>query len=316
MNRRSACGYSYFVFKIIRFDGVIPYFQTIIALLMKQLMMRFGFVCLLFTTSTLFSLAQVVPDTTHINIGDKTIIVIDANPTASPVTPGPGVNQMPAMPDKELKSELTHFAGIDFGFCQVMDENGSLTRDSTTGWLSINNNKSLTWRFNLLEKKLRIYHDYVGIYTGFAVAYNSYGFARNSDVVVDKEGAGIYAVEIVDINRNYKKNKLRNTILQVPIMLEFNSRNQIKQNFHLAFGAIGGWVTSTITKQKWENETGKYTERRKEDFLVTPFTLDISARIGYKKSALFFTYGLTPLFEKSSGLAVYPITFGIQLTQF
>jgi hypothetical protein len=47
-------------------------------------MMRFGFVCLLFVTASFFSLAQVVPDTTQINIGDKTIIVIDANPTEKP----------------------------------------------------------------------------------------------------------------------------------------------------------------------------------------------------------------------------------------
>jgi hypothetical protein len=279
-------------------------------------MKRFGFVCLFITTCSLFSLAQVVPDTTHINIGDKTIIVIDASPTANPTTPGPGVSEPPVKPDNEVKSELTHFAGIDLGFCQLIDDNGSLTRDSATSWLSINNNKSLSWRFNLLEKKFRIYHDYVGIYTGFAIAYNSFGFARNSDVVVDKDGAGVSAVEVIDDNRNYHKNKLRTTILQVPLMLEFNSRNDIKKNFHFAVGAIGGWVTSTITKQKWENETGKYTARRKEDFLVSPYTIDFSARIGYKKSALFFTYGLTPLFEKNQGLSVYPITFGIQLTQF
>jgi hypothetical protein len=316
LNRRSADRLGYLVFKIIRFDWVVPCFQIIIALLMKQLKLRFGFVCLSFTTCLSFSLAQVVPDTTHINIGDKTIIVIDASPTANPTTPSPSLSEVPVKPDKEVKSELTHFAGIDFGYCEIVDENGSMTRDSSTEWLSINNNKSLTWRLNLLEKKIRIYRDYVGVYSGFAIAYNSYGFARNSDVTVDKEGDGVSAVEVEDSNRNYRKNKLRTTILQVPLMFEFNTRNQIKQNFHLALGAIGGWVTSSITKQKWENDTGKFTLRRKEDFLVTPFTLDISARIGYKKSALFFTYGLTPLFEKNEGLAVYPITFGIQLTQF
>ena len=154
------------------------------------------------------------------------------------------------------------------------------------------------------------------VYTGFAVAFNSYGFARNSDVVVDKEGVGISAVEVLDENRNYNKNKLRTTILQVPLMLEFNSRNDIKKNFHFAVGAIGGWVTSTITKQKWENETGKYTNRRNEKFEVTPFILDLSARVGYKKTALFVSYSLTPLFNSNKGPVVYPIAFGVQLIQF
>jgi hypothetical protein len=279
-------------------------------------MIRFGFVCLLVTSSYVFSLAQVVPDTTHINIGDKTIIVIDSSPAPSSIEPTPGVSAEPIQPDKELKNELTHFAGIDFGYCQLVDDMGSLTRDSATNWLSLNTNKSLTWRLNLIEQKFRIYHDYVGIYTGFAVAFNSYGLARNSDIVVNKDGNGISAIEITDETRNYTKNKLRTTILQVPLMLEFNSRKDIKKNLHFAAGVIGGWVTSTITKQKWENDAGKFTARRKEDFLISPYTLDLSARIGYKKSAIFFTYGLTPLFEKNQGQRVYPITFGVQLSQF
>jgi len=278
-------------------------------------MIRFGFACLLMAFGSFFSLAQVVPDTTHITIGDKTIIVIDANPSLKPEQPSAETAAAPEKPASELKNELTHFAGIDFGFCQLMDSNGSTTRDSAAHWLSLNNNRSLTWRFNLLEQKFRIYHDYIGVYTGFAIAFNSYSLDSNVDVFTDKE-RGLYAVSVDPQTRNYHKNKIRNTILQVPLMLEFNSRKEIKKNFHVAVGAIGGWVTSTITKQKWENETGKYTNRRKEEFEVTPFTLDLSARVGYKKTALFVSYGLTPLFHSNKGPEVYPFAFGIQLSQF
>jgi uncharacterized glyoxalase superfamily protein PhnB len=279
-------------------------------------MIRFGFAFLLIAFGSFFSLAQVVPDTTHINIGDKTIIVIDANPSVKPEQSSTETAAAPGKPDSELKNELTHFAGIDFGFCQLMDANGSTTRDTVAQWLSLNGNRSLTWRFNLLEKKFRIYHDYIGVYTGFAIAYNSYGLDNNVDVLTDSEDKVLYAVSIDPQTRNYHKNKIRNTILQVPLMLEFNSRKEIKKNFHFAAGAIGGWVTSTITKQKWENETGKYTNRRKEEFEVTPFTLDLSARVGYKKTALFVSYSLTPLFNSNKGPVVYPIAFGVQLSQF
>ena len=289
---------------------------SVISLLNKQLMIRFGFACLLIALGTFSSLAQVVPDTTNITIGDKTIIVIDANPSLKTEQPSTENTVASDKPDSELKNELTHFAGIDFGFCQLMDSSGSLTRDSATKWLSLNSSRSLTWRFNLLEHKFRIYRDYVGIYTGFAIAFNSYGLDNNVDVLTDSEDKVLYAVSIDPQTRNYHKNKIRNTILQVPLMLEFNSRKEIKKNFHFAAGAIGGWVTSTITKQKWENETGKYNNRRKEEFEVTPFTLDLSARVGYKKTALFVSYGLTPLFNSNKGPVVYPIAFGIQLSQF
>lgn len=314
--RRSEGLLGYLRFKIIAFNRVDTFFKAIIASSIKQLTMRLGFVFLFFTTSCIFSLAQVVPDTTHINIGDKTIIVIDANPTEPRAQTNTEVTETPGISDGQTKRELTHFAGIDFGFCQLIDASGSLTRDSSTNWLSINNNKSLSWRFNLIEHKFRIYRDYIGIYSGFAIAYNSYGLARNADIVVDKEGTGVSAIDVPEETRNYTKNKLRNTILQAPIMLEFNTRSEIKKNFHFAAGIIGGWVTSSISKQKWQNETGKFTSRRKENFLVSPYTLDFSVRIGYQKSAIFFTYGMTPLFEKNQGKLIYPVTFGIQLTQF
>jgi hypothetical protein len=279
-------------------------------------MIRFGFACLLIAIGTFSSLAQVVPDTTNITIGDKTIIVIDANPSLKTEQPSRENTVAPEKPDGEVKSELTHFAGIDFGFCQLMDSNGSLTRDSATQWLSLNNGRSLTCRFNMFEHKFRIYHDYVGIYTGFAIAFNSYDLVNNVDVMADKAENAPHAAWVDPQIRNYHQNKLRTTVLQVPLMLEFNSRKEIKKNFNLAFGAIGGWVTSTITKQKWENEFGKYTNRRKEDFEITTLTLDLSARVGYKKTALFVSYGLTPLFNSNKGPVVHPIVFGIQLSQF
>lgn len=278
-------------------------------------MIRFSMLCLLITISSHFTLAQVVPDTTQINIGDKTIIVIDANPTDKTETQPSATRQESVKSDKEKKQELTHFAGIDVGFCQLIDEDGSLSRDTATEWLSLRSNQSLTWRFNLLEHKFRIYRDYVGIFTGFAISYNSFGLSNNIDLF-ESEDLGISATFSDITTRKYTKNKLRTTILQVPIMLEINTRADIKNNFSLAVGAIGGWVTSTITKQKWENDLGRFTSRKKDDFLVNPYTIDLSARIGYKKSALFFTYSLTPLFSKNKGDQVYPITFGIQLIQF
>jgi len=307
---------SYFVFKIIILLFILQLFELIIASPRKQLMIRFGLLCLLFTARGVFSLAQVVPDTTHINIGDKTIIVIDSSPLKTPAKSEAGAIEPPVKNDREQQSQLTHFAGIEFGYCQLIDANGSTTRDSSTNWISLNTNRSLTWRLNFLEKKFRIYHDYVGVYTGFAVAFNSYSFSNNVDVISDNVEAGIYAIEVDSKTRNYHKNKLRTTTLQVPLMLEFNTHEDIKRSFHFATGVIGGYVSSCITKQKWQNEIGKFTNRRKEDFQITPWTLDFSARFGYRKTAFFFTYSLTPLFEKNQGVSLYPLTFGIQLSQF
>ena len=89
--------------------------------------MRFSLTLLIITCFSDFSLSQVVPDTTNITIDDKTIIVIDENPeelAVDTISVNPTVK-------KSSKTELTHFAGIDFGFCQLIDANGVVTAQRT-----------------------------------------------------------------------------------------------------------------------------------------------------------------------------------------
>jgi hypothetical protein len=84
----------------------------------------------------------------------------------------------------------------------------------------------------------------------------------------------------------------------------------------LAVGVQGGWVTTSIQKQKWQNELGRFTSRRRDEFNIQPLTLDLAVRFGFNKTSVFVNYGLEPLFKKQLGTKVFPLIFGIQLTQF
>jgi hypothetical protein len=278
--------------------------------------MKNGLLALIITVCSLNALSQVVPDTTNITIGDKTIIVIDSNPTKQQPTTETENPEFPSeFSEQDQKLAMTHFAGIDLGFSLLRDDSNNTLRDSAADWLSLNPNRSLSWRLNLLEQKIRIYRDYIGILTGFSVIYNGYGFQNNIDLA-STDSTGTFGVSIDPAVRDYHKNKLRTTSLQIPVMLEFNSSANPKKHFHLAFGVQGGFVTTTIHKQKWENDSGRFTSRRRDDFNVQAFNLDLALRVGYNKTSFFVNYGLQPLFEKQAGEQVFPLVFGIQLTQF
>jgi uncharacterized glyoxalase superfamily protein PhnB len=278
--------------------------------------MKNGLLALLITVCSLNALSQVVPDTTNITIGDKTIIVIDSNPTKQQTTaPTDNTSSVNYPEAEDQKLLLTHFAGIDLGFSRLVDESNNSQRDSATDWLSLNPSRSLTWRLNLLEQKVRLYRDYIGLLTGFSITYAGYGFQNNIDLA-SSDSLGAFAVAVDPDVRDYSKNKLRTTSLQIPLMLEFNTSSNPKKHFHLAFGVQGGWVTTSIQKQKWQNELGRFTSRRRDEFNIQPFTLDLAVRIGFNKTSVFVNYGLQPFFEKQVGTKVFPIVFGIQLTQF
>jgi uncharacterized glyoxalase superfamily protein PhnB len=278
--------------------------------------MKNGLLAWLITACSLNALSQVVPDTTNITIGDKTIIVIDSNPTKQqPDTVQNTVGVTDEFEADDQKLALTHFAGIDLGYCRLLDESNNSVRDSATDWLALNPTRSISWRLNVLEQKIRIYQDYIGILTGFSVAYSGYGFQNNIDLS-STDSLGTNGILVEPSVREYQKNKLRTTGLQVPVMLEFNSSCNPKKHFHLAVGAQAGWVATSIHKQKWENEFGRFTSRRRDDFNIQRYTLDLALRIGYNKTSIFVNYGLQPLFEKNIGDKVFPVVFGIQLSQF
>ncbi len=132
----------------------------------------------------------------------------------------------------------------------------------------------------------------------------SYGLKNNVDIST-ADSSAIYGMILDDTIRDYSKNKLRASYINIPLMLEFNTSDDNDKSFHVAAGVVGGWKMGSITKQKWEDDNEKYQARRKSDFNLNPFTLDATARIGYKNLTVFATYGLTPLFQKDKEMCFY-----------
>ncbi|MDZ4823302.1 MAG: outer membrane beta-barrel protein [Flavobacteriales bacterium] len=253
--------------------------------------------------------AQEGKDTTNIRIGDMKVIMIDEGKDTSDVS-------YDEPDDDEIRHALTHFAGVDVGMNILIDKNGKMEfTDSTNSWLEQDYARSMSWRFNLFEEKIRIVKDYVGILVGAGFTYNSYGLKKNVDVISD-DSLGTYGVLRDPDDADYSKNKLRASYINVPIMLEFNTSSDNEKSFHFAAGFQGGWRMGAVTKQRYERDAEERRLRRSSDFNMTDWTLDLSARIGYRNFTLWANYGLTSLFETDKGPEVYPVSIGVQFVAF
>lgn len=253
---------------------------------------------------TIGATAQTKPDTTNISLGDKRILIIDANPKSDTLTVEPKDTV------KEYKSEVSLVIGLDAGVNLLRNADGSLTMDSTSNWLELNNGRSLAWRMQVLAANFPIYKNYIKIKTGLGFAWNGYGL-KNDVTMQTRDSSAVYAT-VVDSAISYTKNKFRASYMTVPLLLELNS-DKDEREFHLSVGAIGGWNMGSLIRQKWQDGDHDMDYKHKGDFNVNPFTLDATARIGYKNFTLFAIYGLTPLFEKNKGPEVYPVTVGLQI---
>ena len=156
-----------------------------------------------------------------------------------------------------------------------------------------------------------------------ALAFNNVTLGYNSD--------STYAVEVDD--PHFKKNKLRQTGLRVPLMLEFNtkraplpSREEVakgtslsydrKGNFHIAIGVIGSWYFDTMYKQKYSRDGETVKDRSGGSYNLTPWRAAASVRIGDGGLNLFAEYALTPLFEDDLGPDLVPVNVGLTLIGF
>lgn len=259
-------------------------------------------------------------DTTKIAVGDLKLVMVNDDKLGASIGTSEDDDE-DVMTDQELKRALTFWGGVDAGVNILLDKNNSTDFTNEHEWLDLDYSRSMSWSFNLLEAKIRLAKDYVGVVTGLGFTYNSYGLKENVRLMANNDST--YAFMVPTDNPDslggynpYSKNKLRASYLRIPLMLEFNTSLDPERTFHVAAGVIGGWNMGTINKVKYEEDGNDVKTRNKGDYNISPFTLDASVRLGYRNFTLFANYGLTPLFEDGKGPEVYPLTVGLQVVPF
>lgn len=209
--------------------------------------------------------------------------------------------------EKSRRSEA-HWAGLDFGFTILLDENQENNFSDNPYWKN-DAAKSQVWNLNILEHKFNFGTPYVGLTTGLGFSFTSVAFKNN--YLIQATPDSVYAV--MDTANNYSKNKLKASYLTVPLMLEFNTSANEDKSFYLAAGVVGGVRLTSKTKRQGELDGKEFKEKVKAPFNLNPFKLDAAVRFGYSDWGVFANYSLLPLFDQGKTVDLYPLTFGLSL---
>lgn len=275
---------------------------------MKKLIQLF--ICLL--TVNLVQ-AQENSDTTRLKFGDTRVIIIGGKSDTTEVAKA------------KKKKNFNSWAGIDLGFNALMTSDGSFSLPKELSYMELDYARSLIWNLNLIDvswdwlesdgEDAQYHRTGLGIISGIGLTYRSFSFENNTALInVNDSTFGIN-----DTTVNYDKNKLRSSYLRVPVMLQFYTKqrkdNDIKPGFHIAAGVVGGLRLGTIYKRKYELNGKQEKHKLRDDYNLTPFTLDAEVRIGYGDLTLFANYGLTSFFEKDKGPELYAAAVGLSLTK-
>ena len=232
-------------------------------------------------------------DTTRIKLRKKTIIIIEDDDDEDD--------------EKGDRNGEGHWAGFGINTNGFLNADGKIATGDAAGFLELDHARSIGFNFNLVEKRFPIFREYVGLTTGLGIQWNRFALKNNVDVMVSADST--YGVEntIVD----YKKNVLRSTYLQIPLLLEITTNKDNDKAWHISAGVVGGIRIGSSLKTKWEDAGKTNKDRVKSNYNLNPFEAHATAIVGYGDISLYVNYGLTQVFEKDKGPNYAPVSAGI-----
>jgi hypothetical protein len=232
-------------------------------------------------------------DTTRIKLGKKTIVIIEDDDDDDD--------------ERGDRNGEGHWAGFGINTNGFLNADGKIAIGDAAGFLELDHARSIGFNFNLVEKRFPIFREYVGLTTGLGIQWNRFALKNNVDVMVSADST--YGVENTTVD--FKKNVLRSTYLQIPLLLEITTNKDNDKAWHISAGVVGGIRIGSSLKTKWEDAGKTNKDKVISNYNFNPFDAHATAIIGYGDINLYVNYGLTQVFEKDKGPNFSPVSAGI-----
>lgn len=220
------------------------------------------------------------------------------------------VNPEAALDEEEETDKLfePNWAGVELGLIQLINASGGTTFDQHQYWEN-KMGKSWNFNYNLAEYKFPLFKQYLGIATG--IGYSLKGIGLNTTYQLVHSPDSVYAIDGLS---NLKTNKLTSHYINIPLLLEFATKKDTKNNFYVSAGVIGYWRFSSYLVQKGTDFNGdNFTHFTYSNYNLSRFNLEGTVRAGYSYVGLFAGYQLTSLFKKNETVGVYPFRIGLSI---
>ena len=215
--------------------------------------------------------------------------------------------------DSTSKSKsISISASLEVGPNGYLTPDNSISLNESQELMELDYQRSRYFAYHILVDNLNLYKDHVSLITGLGLSYNGYFFENNVSIGTDNDTTLFMRDSVI----SYQKYKLRATYLQIPLMLSFKLYEGEKHNVNFAAGIIGGLRIGSRVKAKYKLDGDRKKDKIIDDFNLSPFKADLTARIGIGAIGLAFNYGLISMFEKGKAPELYPFSIGLTLGGF
>ena len=201
-----------------------------------------------------------------------------------------------------------NWGGFDFGFASM---------NSLDEW----SNKllqSLSIGINLIEYKVPIFKQYLGLTTGLGVNFKTFTFQNQYAMVSTDSTISLQTGNptLYDSLASIRYSTFNQGFIQLPVLLDFSTKTRQEKSLSISAGVIGGLRMYANHQLRGKYSNGdKFSNQMSDDkrFHSNLFALDATVRVSYGAIGVFGTYSLTSVFKKDAAPKLNPFCVGISI---
>ncbi|MEM9887388.1 MAG: outer membrane beta-barrel protein [Bacteroidota bacterium] len=165
---------------------------------------------------------------------------------------------------------------------------------------------SINFNWHIFRHRLPIVKSTAFFEYGIGISWMGYKFSNDFKIVED-------ATEFttLPIEGDLRKNKLRTTFLEVPLLLTLTPGRG--DDFFVSGGIYGGVLIAS--RQKIKDSSGD-VEKTRDDFNLNKVRYGLEGRIGLGPISFYAQYSLQDLFRENQGPQLRPINIGLSVVGF
>ncbi|MBI1306119.1 MAG: outer membrane beta-barrel protein [Bacteroidetes bacterium] len=201
---------------------------------------------------------------------------------------------------------------VDWGFNVWLTDN---TFDLTDEYkdMNLDRSKSVNCHLGVIQQGVNLYKGKLRFVYGLGFEFNNYRFKKNVDLQKDSDPLAF----TLNTERKYDKNKLTSIYGTMPLMLNFKSNaTDDDEAFKLAAGIQLGYLLSSHTKQKWQDDGRKQKSKEKGDYNFMDYRIGYVVQFGYGGLNIYAKYYPTEVFKEGKGPKANTACVGLVMHPF
>lgn len=207
---------------------------------------------------------------------------------------------------KKYRHFNSSLSAIDFGIANFASEPISVELDNSASYMDLSRGFQLAFCNSSGLPIISQQRFKLGMGVGVGAKIDFYTF---SDKKLKLDKVDGHLVHFSDTANPYKKSKLTNTYLTVPVALEVQYRG-----LSVLAGVEGNLLVWSNTKMK--TSTGEKKERNHSNFCQNMFGYNLIAKVLVDEIGIYARANMTSLFSDGKGPELYPFSVGVTFWVF